>query len=380
MKSSWKKKIVVTISIVCFFIIVSIIFIKIKYGGGTFYPSVYTPPIKQDSLKVLIELPYPPGMVASDKGGRLFFNYHMLHKPQRFSQATLFEYVDGKKEPFPDMKTQRKFYRAMGITVDDHHRLWVTIPRGLDGTEPSKLIAIDINTRKIVFEHQFAEGIGIFAQDLRVSRDGKTVYLADCGFFPLAQPSLIVLDIKSKSSRVLLKNHSTLAPQDWLIKKQNGQPYQLFFGLLSFKIGFDGLAISKDGKWLYMAAMSHDTAYRVPTNVLLNKTLNDKEISSFIEKIGAKPLSDGIELDNKNNLVITDVEYGAITLLTPEGKLSTLVQSNKINWSDSVTIANDGTIYFTDSRLTDLINTFAQPASKNTIITRGPYKIYKILP
>ncbi|WP_372366181.1 SMP-30/gluconolactonase/LRE family protein [Candidatus Uabimicrobium sp. HlEnr_7] len=380
MKASWKKKIAITLGILGFVITICLVFVKILYGGGTFYPSVNTTPIKQNSLKVLTELPYPPGMVASSQEGRLFFNYHMLHKPERFSQATLFEFVDGKKVPFPNIETQDKFYHAMGITVDHHQRLWVTIPRGLDGKQPSKLLAIDINTKEIVFEHQFKEGVGIFAQDLRVSLDGKTVYLADCGFLPLAVPSLIVLDIESKSSRVLLKDHSTLAPQNWLIQRQDGKPHQLFFGLLSFKVGFDGLAVSKDGHWLYMAAMSHDTVYRVPTRVLTDKNLDDEKISSFIEEVGKKPLSDGIELDKDNNLIITDVEYGSLAILTPEGKLNTLVQDKQINWSDSITIANDGTIYFTDSRLTDLINTLAQPASKEKIIANGPYKIYKVLP
>ena len=126
--------------------------------------------------------------------------------------------------------------------------------------------------------------------------------------------------------------------------------------------------------------MSHDSVYRVPTGVLSDPSLNDTEIASHIEFLGTKPLSDGIELTNAGDLLITDVENGGLAALSPDGELTTLTKSDRVDWADSVTVAPDGSYWFTDSRLTQLIDQFAQPADEETIRAMGPYPLYRVVP
>jgi sugar lactone lactonase YvrE len=178
----------------------------------------------------------------------------------------------------------------------------------------------------------------------------------------------------------VLKGHPTVSPQDWVIRKTNGDPYKLAFGLLSFVVGVDGLALSKDGMWLYFAAMSHDSVYRVPTTALLDASLTQNALAEKIEFVGHKPMSDGIELLADNTVILTDVENGGLAALSPTGNLSTMTNDPTVDWADSVTVAPDGAIWFTDSRLTDLIDQFANPADQATLLERGPYSIYKIAP
>ena len=98
----------------------------------------------------------------------------------------------------------------------------------------------------------------------------------------------------------------------------------------------------------------------------------------MIEFVGHKPMSDGIELLPDNSVVITDVENGGLALMAPDGTLTTLTKQAQVDWADSVTVSPDGAIWFTDSRLTALIDQFAQPADAETLRASGPYPIYRV--
>jgi len=361
-------------------LVCAVIYLRLVHGGGKPYPDVSTNPILgAEYITSPIQLPYPPGMVASSTNGRIFYTYHMLHKPERFSDATVFEWVNGKGVPFPSLAMQKEFHGAMGITTDNFGRLWVIKPGALEGKQ-TRLLAIDMQSGALVIDHLFAQGEAGFAQDMRVSADGSTVFLADTGLFKFTKASLIVFNVATQTSRTVLKGHRALSPQDWIIRKSNDQDYKLAFGLLTFAVGVDGIALSHDDQWLYFAAMSHDSLYRIPTSALRDKRLHDEQLALAIEFIGHKPMSDGIELLADNTVVITDVENGGLALLSPAGKLTTLTSTTGINWADSVAIANDGAIWFTDSRLTDLIDQFAAPADKRQMRERGPYSIYRLMP
>lgn len=299
---------------------------KLLYGGGEPYPDISgQPTIAAERVSAPIQLPFPPGMVAASPEGRIFYTYHMLHRPERFTDATVFEWVDGRGVPFPSQEIQPELHGAMGITVDRQGRLWIIKPGALDGVQ-TRLIAVDMASGEIVVDHFFADGEAGFAQDMRVTPDGRSVILADTGLFRFTTPSFIVFDVDSQSARTVLAGHPSVSPQDWVMRKTNGEPYRLAFGLLTFVVGVDGLALTGDGEWLYYATMSHDSAYRVPTAALLDEKLSDEGIAEQIEFVGNKPMSDGIELLPNGDIVITDVENGGLAIMTNEGELTTLTK------------------------------------------------------
>jgi sugar lactone lactonase YvrE len=355
--------------------------LRLTNGGGRPYPGVAAgaPTVAADRITTPISVPYPPGMVASAPDGRIFYTYHMLHKPERFVDATVFEWVNGAGVPFPNLAMQAEFRGAMGITIDRQGRLWVIKPGALEGRQ-TQLLAIDIATGEKVLDYSFLRGEAGFAQDMRVSPDGQTVYLADTGLFRFTPASLIVFDVQTQRARTLLRGHPSVSAQDWIIRKTSGASYTLALGLITFMAGADGIALTADGQWLYYAAMSHDSLYRIPTAALLNPALSDAEVASQIAFVGHKPMSDGIELLADNTVIITDVENGGLVALSPEGVLTRLTASPAVNWTDSVTVAPDGALWFTDSRLTDLIDQFATPSDQARMLERGPYAIYRVAP
>ncbi|TNE50657.1 MAG: hypothetical protein EP343_07275 [Deltaproteobacteria bacterium] len=97
-----------------------------------------------------------------------------------------------------------------------------------------------------------------------------------------------------------------------------------------------------------------------------------------VEFVSKKPLSDGIEIDDKNNVYLTDVEYGrGLSVVTADRKLKTVVQDKRMIWSDCVHIAKDGSIYYTDSAIPAYLTEFLTPPSLATLKAHRPYRIYK---
>ncbi|UWR10016.1 SMP-30/gluconolactonase/LRE family protein [Sulfitobacter mediterraneus] len=355
-------------------VIVTLLAIKLIYGLGRPYPDVSTPPLRSDA-EPAITLSLPPGMVASGPQGRIFFTYHPFHRPQDHAEHLVFEWTSSGAVPLaPDLAAQ--LHGVFGITVDRQNRLWAVRPGAMEG-RPTQVLAIDIDSGKLAFEHTLPDGVGGFAQDLRVSADGRYVYLADTGLLRFTDAALLVLDTQTNEVREVLVGHETTAPQNWVMRRTDGSAYRLGYGLISFQVGVDGLELSKDGKWLIYAAMSHESVYRVPTALLTNFDSQPEDIENAIETLGPAPMSDGIALTSAGAVILTDVENGGLAILE-DGKLQTLVALEGVDWADSVTLAPNGDIWFTDSRLTDLLDPFGNPASAEVMQQSAPYAIYRL--
>jgi sugar lactone lactonase YvrE len=376
--STWTRRISLTLGAVVVLATVGGAALYAKHGTGDFYPDTSTPAVYPEAaLERVITLDFPPGNVATSRTGRVFFNYHPFAQAHRFAPAAMFELREGKAQPYPSAEHQSRFQGVFGMTVDRQNRLWLIEPRGLDH-ERTRLTAFDLNTNQPVFEHTFAADEAQFTQDLRVSADGKTVYLADTGLFRFTPASLLGLDVASKTHRRVLEQDASAQPQNWITQRFDGKPHKLAWGLVAFTVGLDGIEVSADGQWLYYATMSHDTAYRVPTAALNDPTLSVAQLSAKIEKVGKKPLSDGITLDPQGNLLITDIEHSAIAKLSADGKLQTLARRNDIIWSDGITMAADGSGWLTDSGIPAYLHPLALPPSLDALSAKRPYGIYRL--
>lgn len=350
--------------------------VKLHYGGGGPYPDLSTTPLVQAAaLQTLVELPYPPGNVTSSGDGRIFFNTHPFTQSHRFTDAFLFELVAGVPRPYPDASAQPELRFVFGMTVDAQNRLWLVSPATLD-RQRTRIIAYDLGRNTKVVDTELAPGVGRFAQDLRVSRDGRTLFLADTGAFRFTHAALLVVDTATFSVREVLAGHPSTQPQDLVMRSRSG-PYRIGYGLLTFQVGIDGIALSANGEWLYYATMSHGDLFRVRTSYLQDPALSPQEMAQHLERVGAKPLSDGIELTPGGSVLITDVENGGIARLDPAGQLVTLVRSPAIVWADGVTVTPGGDVLFTDSSIPGYIDQLLRPPTRPRLEAGRPYRIYK---
>ena len=355
-------------------ILLGLVLVKLRYGGGAPYPDVSTPPRVTD-MRVLVELDLPPGNVTSSRDGRIFFNTHPFTQSHRFTDAFLFELVDGAPRPYPDATSQADMPFVFGMTVDAQNRLWLVSPATLD-RERTRIQAYDLGSNRRVIDHELAPGAGRFAQDLRVSLDGQTLFLADTGAFRFTHAAILIVNVNGWTVREALEGDPSTQPQDWVIRTRQG-PYRIGYGLLSFQVGVDGIALSKDGAWLYFGTMSHDTLHRVRTEHLLDTRLSPGELASRVEKVGKKPLSDGIEVAADGSVLITDIENGGVARVDPSGRLETLVRDTAITWADGITIASNGDVLFTDSSIPSYIDPLLRPPTIDRLRAGKPYRIYR---
>jgi sugar lactone lactonase YvrE len=354
----------------------TLVVIKIVYGRGALYPDVSGPPvIAPGDVEAVLDLEFPPGNVTGSRDGRIFFNLHPLAHLDRFTGAFLFELVDGKPRPYPDAASQADLRFFFGLTVDEQNRLWLTAPATLE-RKRTRLVAYDLDTNQKVVDHELEPGVGRFGQDLRVTPDGTTVLLANSSAFRFTDASVVVLDVGTWKARAILGGDRSTDAQDWLMRIR-GRPYRAAYGLLDFQAGLDGIAISRDGGWVFLAAMSNDTLYRVPLEDILNPTLSATQLSSRVTRVGRKPLSDGIDAAPDGSVLVTDVEHGGIARVDGRGDLRTLVKLDGVTWADGVFVTAKGEVYFTDSALPLYIDQLVRPPAEDRLRAGRPYHLYR---
>lgn len=353
-------------------------FVKVQYGMGKPYPDIGSASLGDPSkLEKFIRLDYPPGNLAVAANGHVYFNYHPIARTDRFSPATVFEWADGKITPFPSMEMQKEFQGTFGMTIDRQNRIWFIEPAVFD-FQHTRLSAFDLQTRQRVEFFEFPAHEAQFAQDLRVTADGKYVLLADPGILRFTEPKLIVYSVQDHSFRTALAGSPCMSPEDWLMQTPYG-PYRLLLGLINAAVGLDGIEISKDQNWVYLAAMTHSRLCRVPLAAVLDSKHTPSSLAQKLEDLGPKSMSDGITEDKAGHIIVTDVEHGGIMAFDPNTRsISSLVRSRDVIWPDGVMTGPDDSIYFTDSAIPAYVSQFGQPPSKAQLLAHQPYSIYRL--
>lgn len=368
---NWLYRILASLSLVVLLLAGMIYYF---FGGGKPYPDLTSAPVlPPEALEIAVKSEQPIGNAAVSADGRIFYTVHPESHPVG---PKLYEWTDGKPVPYPDLNSQDKlFISPLGVAVDGLHRLWIIDPAN-HGTDKAKLTAIDLETNQVVHSHEFSSKIapiGSFLQDLQISPDGRWIYVADVGFWA-KRPAFVIYDTETGKAHRALNRHSSVYPQNLLIRNQI-KDMSYFGGLLEMKTGLDGIALSRDGDWIYYGAMNHDTLYRIPSKTLQDSTLKDVDVAADIEAVGKKPLNDGFSIDDENNVFITDIEHQAVVQMTPDGSLETIIKDERIRWADSLSFGPDGWLYLADSAIPHLALQSAEHIQK-----QAPYYIWRFKP
>jgi sugar lactone lactonase YvrE len=345
----------------------------VRYGGAEPYPDLTSAPVlEQSALEVVVSSPEPIGNVAVSADGRVFYTIHPESRP---TGPKLLEWVDGVPRAYPSEAAQAQLETPLGVVVDRQNRLW-TIDHGNHGTGAAKLVAYDLDTGELAHEHVFDSSVaqlGSFLQDLQVDSTGTHVFIADVSFWR-KNPGLVVYDVETTQARRVLNSHPSVFPQDWLIRNPT-KDMKFFGGLVVLKPGVDGIAIDRYDRWLYYGAMAHDTLYRIAVDDLLDASLSEAALGAKVQAVGRKPLNDGLSTDLKGNVLITDVEHGAVLRMTPEGQLTTLIRTGRIRWADALSYGPEGWLYVADSAIPDQML-----RSKAHMQAEAPYYIFRFRP
>jgi sugar lactone lactonase YvrE len=333
-----------------------------------------TPPLfsaRQD-LQIVAALGHPPGKIAVSADRRIFISLHPAGNPE----TKVAEIKSGQLNPYPDFASQQeRFDTPLALRIDRQRRLWV-LDYARHGIGDIKLVTIDLKHDRVVDEYRFPSeiaGLGSMLNDLHVDAAGETIYISDTSIWR-QKPALIVYNVKQRRARRLLEGHATVRNGPYVVHIQD-QPHKLL-GFFSLKFGVDGIALSRDGRWLYYAPLNGGHLYRIATDWLKNEKLAAERLTATIERCAEISFTDGITTDNRGRVYLSDMENGAIHRVDINGELQTLLMdSQRLRWPEGFSFGPNGWLYFTDSAFQHVIL-----KSKGTIRANAPYYIYRFQP
>lgn len=351
--------------------------IKLRYGGGEVFPDrTGQPEFPATVLQKVADLETPPGNIAVSAEGRVFVSLH----PEARPELKLVELVNGRAQPYPDMAFQndpanpRRFRSVLGIRIDRFNRLW-TLDNAHHAIEPARLLAFDLASGQVVHEYVFPRdiaGLGSHLNDFQVSPDGKHIYIADASIFART-PALVVYDVERQSARRLLEGHPSVTAEAYVPVVQ-GRRMEIF-GLFSIRPGVDSIALDARGEWLYFAPVSNSHLYRIRAADLLDPVPGPEALEVRVEEFALKTMSDGISMDLRDNIYITDPEHSAILRLDPQRRLHTLIKDPVLRWPDGFSFGPGGWLYVTCSSLQQVIG--LPPSS---VRDNAPYQVFRFRP
>ena len=352
--------------------LIGMLVLWVRHGGGQAYPDLSTAPVlNSSSLEEVVTYAEPIGNVAVNRDGRIFFTVHPESRP---TGNKLLEYVRGAAMPFPSGAAQTELFdTVLGVAIDRYNRLW-TIDHGNHGLRSARIVAIDLDTNEVLRNQALAPDVapaGSFLQDLQVSADGNTIVIADASFWRKS-PAIIIYDVETGETRRVLESHASVSAEDFVIRS-GGREMKFLGGIVALRGGVDGIALGPE--WLYYGAISGSGLYRVLLRDLLDESLLPSQLATRVERVGDKPLSDGLSIDVEGNVYITDVEHSSIFVTGPGTRLRTLIQAGDIRWPDALSFGPDGYLYVADSALLELIL-----QSREHIEAQGPYRIFRFKP
>lgn len=106
----------------------------------------------------------------------------------------------------------------------------------------------------------------------------------------------------------------------------------------------------------------------------MNEQLSDAQVAETVVDHGEKGgASDGLESDSQNRVYLTNYEQNAITRRSPDGMYETLVHDPRVLWPDTLSVAQDGYLYFTANQL------HRQPRYHNgQDLREKPYSLFRV--
>lgn len=321
-------------------------------------------PVGSVELVTSFEGPMPTGVTVSRKG-RVFVNFPRWGDPVEFTVA---EVKDGVATAFPAElnrfdrdRPSETLVSVQSVVVDAADRLWILDTGSVEFGPPvgAKLVGVELSTNEVFTTIPFPPSVVLpttYLNDIRIDLRKSTAgvaYITDSS--PNGPNAIIVVDLDTGKTCRRLNNHrSTKADANFLpivegkplMENRPGEPASH----LSF--GSDGLALDQEGKYLYYCPLASRHLYRIPTAALLcEKSCEEKRCKS-IEDLGNRGFaSDGLEADDRGRIYLTDYEHNSILRRGTDGRYETLLHDPRVLWPDTMSVANDGYLYFIANQL-----------------------------
>ena len=252
----------------------------------------------------------------------------------------------GHLVPYPDaawnswhegQDPSHAFVNVNSIHLDGKGSLWaVDTGSPQFGGNPlpggAKLVQIDLATAKVVRVISLGSDValpGSYVDDVRFH--GDFTYSTDAG-----RPGIIVVNLKTGAMRRVLNDiPATTAPADRpivvygsTVMAPDGKP---------LRVNTDPMEVSPDGKWFYFGTLEAPWS-RIETRWLDDFNASPETIASKVEPWADIPPTGGTAMDANGDFYFSDLATHSVKRRTPNGKITTLVQDQRLHRVDALEI------------------------------------------
>jgi len=322
--------------------------------------------------------------VTVSTDGRVFVNY------PRWSDLYLNAVVEvlpsGTTRPYPDERWNgwdRKphsagdhFVCVQSVVADDRNSLWVLDPAAPMLTSPvpngAKLVQIDLASNQVSRVIRFGPDVirpDSYLNDVRLDRRTDTAYITDSG-----AGGIVVVDLGSGRARRTLDGHPSVMAEAGVQIVIEGKPVLDAQGQPP-AFNSDGIALSRDGAWLYYQPITATSLFRIRTEVLRDATASQETVGAAVERYATTFPVDGLWIDAHDRVYLSDITHTAVSRLLPDRTIERLVVDRRLQWPDTFSEGPDGAIYVTASHINE-----SATYNKGKSVRKRPYGLFRFMP
>jgi sugar lactone lactonase YvrE len=330
---------------------------------------------------IAVRTPKQIAGVTISKTGRIFVNFPRWVDEPTPSVAEVA--ADGSLVPYPNESinawdktpgesAQGHFVCVQSVVVDEEDALWILDPASpgfqavVEGG--AKLLKVNLATNEIERVYHFdneSAPTKSYLNDVRFAQG--FAFMSDSGL-----GAIVVLNLTTGTARRLLGNHASTKAEPDVEPVIGGRPWK-FADNTTPQVHSDGIAIDPKREYVYYKALVGRTLYRVPITALLDESLSPEALENLVERVAVTEPTDGLEFDAQGNLYLTSLEWNAIKVLRPDGRLEVFARAVDFLWTDTITMSHDGDLLFSASQF-HLMPAFNGDVDKRT----PPYKVFRL--
>jgi sugar lactone lactonase YvrE len=303
-------------------------------------------------VSVAVSTNYQLNGVAVSKDDRIFVALPRWVQSDSFS---LGEVKDGKVVPYPggdwntwhpglDEESRFTTVNAVWVEPGIPNALWV-VDCGQGIAHGKKLVKIDLKTNTVSRVYHFSQEDAPLAACLNDVRIAKGhAFLTESG-----TGAILTVDLKTgRVRRVLAASRKTKAVPGRTavvdgrkLAGPDGKPPL---------VHADDIEISPDKNWLYFGMPMGGDLWKVKVEDLLDDSLDEKALDARVLDDGPLIPVGGIYMLPNGSLLLSDLERHALSLRSPDGKVTLLAQSKFLDSPDAMSVDKVGRVYIAASQ------------------------------
>ena len=328
----------------------------------------------EPKLEMVYQLPLAPAGLTITADNHFLLSVSRDERPQN---RVIEVGKGGTSRPFPTVDISQAgagqpllLDAVEGMQIDKAGVVWM-LDNGRRSEYAPKVVAWDSAKHKLhrVYNLAFPAVLpGSLLDDLAVDPEAPFVYISDPA--EGADAALVVLDLATGLAHRVLQGHPSVVPVAGLELTIDGQKVETrrLDGIVADpQDAVSALTLDKKGEWLYFAPVRSLKLYRIRTEHLRDVNMLPDKLAGLVEEYAAKPVSDGMSMDNKGNIYVSDLAAKGIGMISAGKKdYRILAAEPRLLWPGGLCFGADGWLYF----FTNTART--KPASRPSLGAPGP--------